>query len=391
MKPGVRRRMGAACVVLALAGAGRADAAARIPYLVHAAGVRHAAMGGSFAALVGPSPSLFGNSAALAHAGRRDITFITAEPAFENRLLAVHGAWPLTFGGNDRERRVARRDVDKHPPAHAKRRKDEYFFTNADRTSLFDTGRTSRRDGTHGETIRGEPERSDRTKPDAPGEPRPRREFFTPLQRYRATVAAAWARSVIGDIQVRDDWGYPAGTTEDARNTVALAVGAPATEDLSFGIAACWHTCDIAGDGAFGFGMDFGVMYRPLFWQNTAIGVTFRNVFGSLGWSVYDPIMREKREYQEPLGWEMRVGAGQRLLSTVQVAGDLVLERDVPVRFAVGAEVELAGVAAIRAGLAGINPTAGFGLRLPHMSLDYALVSNPASGMQHHLGVSAGF
>jgi len=383
--------MRAMCAVLALACAGRADVAGRIPYLSHAAGGRSAAMGGVSAALTGPTPSLFGNSAALAYAGRRDITFITAEPAFENRLLVVHGAWPLSFGGDTPARAAAQQNTDVHPPTHAKRRKDDYFFKNTDRTSLFDRGRTTRRDGTPADDTHAKPERTSHQKPDVPGEPRPRWEFFTPVQQYRATVAGAWARSVVSGIQVRDDWGYPAGTAEDARNTVALAAGAPATEDLSFGIAACWHTCSLAGDNAFGFGMDIGMMYRPLFWRNTVVGATFRNVFGSMGWSVHDPIVREQREYQEPFGWEIRAGAAQRLFGPVQVAADLVLERDLPVRFAAGAEVELAGVAAIRAGLAGLNPTAGFGVRLPHLSLDYALVSNPASGMQHHLGVSAGF
>ena len=199
-----------------------------------------------------------------------------------------------------------------------------------------------------------------------------------------------------GDIDGYDDEGNPTETLS-YRNTGLLFGFGINPNDLSFipslpldfsvGGLFKYLTADIGGTGGSGFSFDLGARMSfaslsigPLRISDMAVGLTALNLFGSMN---YDT------DTSENFPMDIRVGASARIAGVVVTSLDLHLSGPLHL----GITYYPVPTFAVRAGLIskdGVQITAGLGLDLQGIMIDYAFTSHTIGG-SHRVSLSLDF
>lgn len=137
---------------------------------------------------------------------------------------------------------------------------------------------------------------------------------------------------------------------------------------------------------ASGHAFDAGLMWTPSFAQGLTLGASARNM---------GPAVRFQRE-RERLPLTLRSGAAYEFewdKRPVLLSADLIGQRDSALQFAVGAETTFGKTVSLRMGWssrnqADIGLTAGAGMRIRDLSVDYAIVPFGDLELAHRMSVT---
>ena len=199
-----------------------------------------------------------------------------------------------------------------------------------------------------------------------------------------------------GDIDGYDDDGNPTETLSYRNTGLVFGFGVDPSDlafipslplDFSVGGVFKYLTADMGGTGGSGFGFDLGARMSfaslsigPLRLTDMAVGLTALNLFGSVS---YDT------ETSENLAMDIRVGASARIAEVVVTSIDLHLSGPLHV----GITYYPVPAFAVRAGLItkdGVQITAGVGLNVQGILIDYAFASHTLGG-SHRIALSLDF
>lgn len=228
--------------------------------------------------------------------------------------------------------------------------------------------------------------------------------------REQANLGLSWIHSGVGDIVERNSQGAVGETHTFAENFFTLSFAKQFGRVVALGGSIHYVQQNLFDVSAGSVGLSAGVharfdrsARRPYseFLQRLAIGVAVQHIGMSLRFDsgeYYEPRgMGNGQVTSEPFPILVRGGMSYRLLSTKQllVSVDGTWVEDQHARLNAGAEWGIASILLLRAGMADLEPSFGFGLRPSWGSrvirLDYAFVTSPAGVDADHvlsLGVS---
>lgn len=214
--------------------------------------------------------------------------------------------------------------------------------------------------------------------------------------REQASLGVSWVHSGVGDIVERNSQGAAGETFSFAENFFTLTFAKQFGRVVSLGGSIHYVNQALFNISAGGIGLSAGVHARfdrearrqySSFLQRLTLGAAVQHIGMSLRFNsdeYYEPRGQQGRDTTESFPLVVRGGASYRLLSERQllVSVDGSWVEDQHARLYAGAEWKLQSILFLRAGLADLEPSLGFGLhptwggRVIH--LDYAFVANPA-------------
>lgn len=104
---------------------------------------------------------------------------------------------------------------------------------------------------------------------------------------------------------------------------------------------------------AFGFGIDFGVLYRLN--ERINVGLMFRDIYSPLFWNskVDNPDKKAKGKYSELIPFEPTIGTAFRVTEQITVVTDYtsVVRKDVSDKLRAGMEISLLKILSLRGGV----------------------------------------
>ena len=177
------------------------------------------------------------------------------------------------------------------------------------------------------------------------------------------TIGVGVAYSSSGDIPKYEDFEHKGEySAYDASGTVAIGIDRGGM--VSYGLGLKFIHQKIEDETASGFGADLGLIARVPGHHSMALGLVLQNIGPEIQFI----------DESDPLPLNVKVGLGY-VRGPVTVATDVVMPRDDDVRAAVGGEVVLKGVLALRGGYNSANTySAGVGLMWHSISVGYAFV-----------------
>lgn len=195
-----------------------------------------------------------------------------------------------------------------------------------------------------------------------------------PSWRWGATSLTLRMFGVDG-IEERDDRNVLLGDDlEDRETEIVLAHARRLRPGLSLGLGAKLQQQSLAGYSGGGFGLDAGLLVRPLELAGGRAG-TGGWTLGLAVRNLLEPGIRLDQE-TVPDPRAVRVGTAWRGGLSASLTGlvslDLEKTAGMDPRLHAGAEVDLNRVAAVRAGLLDGSLTAGFGLQWKGVAVDFA-------------------
>lgn len=187
---------------------------------------------------------------------------------------------------------------------------------------------------------------------------------------------------------------YVVRTFNDAEWAFYLSYAKIVSKRFSWGSNIKVVTKHTGDNSAWGLGFDFGILYR--FFSNLNIGVNFQDITTTLlAWDT------GRREAITPT---VKTGAAY-FLNVPFIAGRIIPALDVDIRFEnrrysaqfnvgrisfdnhFGVEYEFKNLVALRVGYDIGYFTAGAGLKLPRLNIDYAFLSNDELGDTHRISL----
>ncbi len=162
-------------------------------------------------------------------------------------------------------------------------------------------------------------------------------------------------------------------------NAVFLSAARRLKENISLGISIKTISGRIEEVNASGFGIDLGILFnlgnKPL-----KVGLVIKNIGADLKWDT---------GHSDTLPLTTTLGMAYKTINKkVTVAMDIEKRTNRPLKLRGGAELWLSRDIAIRVGMNGENLTAGAGLRIGKLSLDYAYMSHDL-GNSHRISLGA--
>lgn len=161
-------------------------------------------------------------------------------------------------------------------------------------------------------------------------------------------------------------------------NAVLLSAARRWKEKISLGANIKTISGRIAEVNASGFGIDLGVLFSLS--NSLKTGLVIKNIGANLKWDT---------GHSDTLPLTTTLGMAYKTLNNkVTVAVDMEKRTNRPLIFREGVEFWLSKDIAIRVGMNGENFTAGAGLRIGKLSLDYAYMSHDL-GNSHRISLAA--
>jgi len=210
--------------------------------------------------------------------------------------------------------------------------------------------------------------------------------FSTPMRSY--ALGLAYFRTGTDDIPYTsklDLNGRPIidKYVNDVEQALFLSFAKKSGTKFAFGVSAKLIRQNIGEASATGFGLDVGALYQPF--EPLSLGITLQDITGTyVFWEnghkdVKQPYINLGAAYKKSLPF-LRSLLIFSVQDNIKLEGD-VLESQVSLgswgnsEFKVGAEVRILGSLAFRAGFAGEQTTAGAGVRVAWLFVDYAFTS----------------
>jgi hypothetical protein len=159
-------------------------------------------------------------------------------------------------------------------------------------------------------------------------------------------------------------------------NAVLLSAARRLKEKISLGANIKTISGRIGEVNASGFGIDLGVLFSLS--NSLKTGLVIKNIGANLKWNT---------GHSDTLPLTTTLGMAYKTTNNkVTVAVDIEKRTNRPLKFRGGAELWLSKDIAIRVGMNGENFTAGAGLRIGKLSLDYAYMSHDL-GSSHRISL----
>ncbi len=183
----------------------------------------------------------------------------------------------------------------------------------------------------------------------------------------------------------RDSLGHPVrddGTIKHSENALMITYGLGITNELYIGVTGKGLYHELLENTAKGWGVDAGALFRN---EMFSIGVNVQNITeGHLIWDDVD-------ETEDTIPMNVKAGGAVYLVGGMVIAAvdvDIMSDRQV---LHLGAELwPVKDIIALRGGLQDKNFSAGLGLRMGSLSLDYALQSHTL-GLTHRASINVFF
>jgi hypothetical protein len=152
-------------------------------------------------------------------------------------------------------------------------------------------------------------------------------------------------------------------------------------ELISPGISLKFIQQKIEAEGASGFAVDLGLLYKAEFIQGMKLGFAVQNLGTKIKFI----------EQEEPLPFNVKGGIAYKT-SPLTLACDLNKPKDNDLRVNIGAEYVIREILALRAGYNSANSySAGLGLTWRKLSFDYAFVPYKETDNSHRISVTVKF
>ena len=190
--------------------------------------------------------------------------------------------------------------------------------------------------------------------------------------------ALGWLHAGIDNIDGRDSNGNPTQTFSDSRNGFLFAFGVNIAEGLNIGMGGTILRQDVVDITATGFGLNFGILYKPL--SFVSIGAAIRDINAKLSWNS-EPLFDRGSTTSDAFPQVYTAGAGidVKRYNTL-VVFDIYKNSKSDPGFRIGFESKAHNTLVLRAGMNDGELTTGFGLKIPLMKsegfLNYAFEMN---------------
>ncbi len=193
-----------------------------------------------------------------------------------------------------------------------------------------------------------------------------------------AGIALGWLHAGIDNIDGRDSDGNHTQTFSDSQNGFMFAFGVQVLDNLNLGIGGTILREELVNITATGFGLNLGIIYKPLPFLTT--GASVRDINAQYSWnsdSLFD--LGSTTINQFPTVYTAGAGIDVKKYDTLVVIDVFKNSKsDTGVRF--GLENRTLDTLILRTGMNDGDFTAGFGLRIPFKGnvglLNYALEMN---------------
>jgi tetratricopeptide (TPR) repeat protein len=217
--------------------------------------------------------------------------------------------------------------------------------------------------------------------------------FVWPSWRW-GVASLTYRRFGVDGIEQRDDRNVLLNDDlNDSETELDLAYGRALGAGWSVGGVLKMRRQYLAGFSDTGFGLDLGLLVRPLVtagsnvpWaKNLAFGIAVRNLI--------EPVIRlDQENVPDPTGLRIGMSYKYELGSLGNLLGDIDLEktRNMDSRFHAGLEWQIHPVLALRAGMNHGTFTAGTGIEWKDIGVSY-MFENIPNGNLHSVGVSFTF
>ena len=168
-------------------------------------------------------------------------------------------------------------------------------------------------------------------------------------------------------------------TAYDASITIAYSNKIANT--ISFGLGLKYIQQKIEEEDATGFAVDFGLLHELEFIKGMKLGFSIQNLGPGIKFI----------EQEDPLPLNIKGGIGYQI-GSLTLASDINIPRDNDIRYNFGGEFLIKNALALRAGYNTANSySAGFGLKVRIVSVDYSYVPYEEIDDTHRISVRVKF
>ncbi len=209
------------------------------------------------------------------------------------------------------------------------------------------------------------------------------------------TIGIGYRRFSVDGIEGRDDRGAIfSDNLQDAETELLLGYGRNFGGIWDLGMTVKYQQHSLAGHSDGAPGMDFGLMVKPLqalgrqssLAKSLSLAVAIRNLI--------EPNIRLDEEgVKDPTGLRFGLGYESKISKNLHLvlSSDIEKTRDMDTRIHAGGEINLFDLLSLRAGSNASTMTAGLGVRVKNMALDYAFEDNPIETVHRFgLGIALG-
>jgi hypothetical protein len=207
--------------------------------------------------------------------------------------------------------------------------------------------------------------------------------IYESMDNDAGALGLSWYNFTSNGIEGYDDSGNTTGLLSSSSNVFSISYANKLAAGLKGGITGKCYFSRLADSPAKGFGMDLGLLMKT-FDPALEIGAVVSDL--STG------IIRESGGKDFP-AFSAKLGASYRIIFEKFISSAEIEYVDGRgFKAHLGAEYCFTQVLSIRAGLSGLNLTAGFGFKIDPYTIDYAFVlDNDSLGDVHKISLSAGF
>lgn len=219
---------------------------------------------------------------------------------------------------------------------------------------------------------------------------------ITALPRPDLPVDAIYEVQEDGTVKRKSNRPYVAKKVNDAEYAVYLSYSKRVQHRFSYGINAKFVRKGVGDNSAWGIGFDIGAIWRP--WQKLMVGANFQDVTTTLlAWDtgtkeLISPTLKTGLAYPFNLPF---------LKSDILFAGDVdtrfegrtgdasqLNAGDISFDFRLGAELIVYNIVALRLGRDDLGYfTAGAGITLPRLDIDYAFMNHTQLNETHRISL----
>lgn len=187
------------------------------------------------------------------------------------------------------------------------------------------------------------------------------------------TAGISFVNAGVKEIEGRDASGNPTGSFNYAENAAALSLAGRINKQISLGVRGRYVFSKLADGTAWGYGFDFGSIYRPV--PMLSLGLSALHAGSKIKWST---------DHEDAVHPQGRFGFALHLLkNALTISSDVFKSVHEPLDGASGIEYTLMDMLCLRGGVSYYRApdlSLGVGLKYKHIGFDYSY-EIPNSGL----------